>query len=119
MKAQVKGPSSAARDWGVAFAVVGATCLSAAVAQAQSPPPRVCEQVVHQQAVFRLPFTLSPADRQRGAGRSLSTLAVAMNRWPQETTSPAQTASSTSPPKTRIRLRDRRLDKNGLGCPQI
>ena len=92
MKAQVNGPSSAAPRLGaLRWLLVGATCLSAAAAQAQSPPPRVASKAYTNKPVFRLPFTLSPADRQRAQAVALYACCGDEPLALKETTSPAQT----------------------------
>ena len=90
MKAQVKVPSFAAPRLGaLRWLLVGATCLSAAAAQAQSPPPRVASKAYTNKPIFRLPFTLSPADRQRAQAVALYACCGDEPLVLKETTSPA------------------------------
>src|SRR5947207_2805258 len=92
MKAQVKVPSFAAPRLGaLRWLLVGATCLSAAAAQAQSPPPRVASRAYTNKPIFRLPFTLSPADRQRAQAVALYACCGDEPLALKETDSPAQT----------------------------
>src|SRR5437660_1198511 len=91
MKTQVKSLSSAVP--GLRTLLLAAICFSAAAwpTHAQAPAPRVPSRAYTNKPLFRLPFTLSPADRQRAQAVALYVCCGDEPLTLKETMSPAQT----------------------------